>query len=541
MVELKFDKYSYRYPSRRSLVYGRNGMVATSNPMASEVGIEILKAGGNAIDAAVAVAATLSVIEPMSTSIGSDNQAIIYHDGEIHGMNSTGQSPQLIDRERILREGGPLISETGWDPVTVPGTPRGWAEMINKFGRLSLSEVLEPAAKISEEGWPTQTTVAEVWRNNLPKYRNAYESNPAVHQSFIDTFYPDWHTPVPGDLITNQDIADTLREIGRTNADSFYSGAIADDIDAFSRETGGYLRKSDLEAFETEWVKPMSVNYRGYDIWEMPPNCDGIIALQALKILENYDLKDCDTAETHHRIIECVKKAYIDALDSVGDPRFNDIDYTKYLDDDYTRAQFETLNDEQAFMPPPGSAVKGGTVFFCVVDGDGNMVSMIQSNCLGLGAGILIPNRGIQLHCRGTHFRLEENHPNTLEPGKRPFHTIIPSFISKDGVGIGPVGCMGSFLQPQAHVQIYSRIIDSHCNPQEAIDAPRWQWKSGKNIEVEPHMPFNLVRGLQERGHNVTYANTYNFFGRGQIILRQANGAYIGATDGRTDASIATY
>lgn len=542
MTNFNYEKYSYRYPSRQSLKYGKNGMVASSNPIASQVGITVLQNGGNAIDATVATAAALAIMEPVSNGIGTDNQAIIWFDGEMHGLNSTGYAPSKISREELEKK-APHMDNVGWDPVTVPGTPAGWASMVEKFGNFTLAENLEPAAKLAEEGFPLQTTVAEVWRNNYPKYKAANEKYPEATQHFMDTYYPNGETPEPGQIFKNQDQADTLREIGETNAASFYTGAIADDIVKFSDETGGYFTKEDFENYEPEWLDPMSVNYRGYDIYELPPNCNGIVALEALKILENFDteiLRDKDSIDSHHYQIESIKKAYEDALKHVGDPRFNDIDYNQFIDEEYTRKKAAEITDK-ATLPEPGTALKGGTVYFNVVDKDGNMVSMIQSNCLGFGAGVLIPERGMFMHCRGTHFDVEEGHPNTIEPGKRPFHTIIPSFISKDGKPIGPVGCMGSFLQPQAHVQIYSAIIDSHLNPQEALDAPRWQWKKDNLIEVEPHMPYNTIRGLEERGHVISQATTYNFFGRGQIIFRQENGVYVGATDGRTDGSIASY
>ncbi|MGX7091686.1 gamma-glutamyltransferase family protein [Hutsoniella sourekii] len=540
---MEFNKYSYRYPSRRSLQYGKKGMVASSNPIVSQIGLDVLKAGGNAIDATVAAAAAIAVMEPISNGLGTDNNALVYYEGKMYGLNATGPAPALTDYDGIKSRArsGKYIQEVGWDPVTVPGTVAGWVALNQRFGTMSLVDLLEPAAKLAEEGFPLQTTVADVWKNNIGKYRQAVEIEPAV-QTWFDTFLPDGRVPEPGDIYFNQEMADTIREIAATSGESFYRGAIADDIDAFARETGGSLRKEDLASFEVEWVEPITANYRGYDVWQLPPNGQGIITLEALKILENFeDLSDCDSPLVQHRLIDACKMAIVDGVNYIGDPRFNDLDYDHLYSVDHARERFQELDDQAAWQPPNGEEVIGGTIYFSIMDGQGNGVSFIQSNCKGFGSGLVVPGRGIALHCRGTHFSLDPDNPNCLAPGKRPYHTTMPGYLTKGDRNIGPYGCMGGTLQPQAHVQMLNRIIDGQMNPQESLDAPRWQWKRGRQIEVEPHMPFNQVKQLIELGHEVQIVSTYDFFGRGQVVWLQENGALVGATDGRTDGSIAAY
>lgn len=537
---MKFDPYMYRYPSRRNLVYGKNGMVASGSPLASQVGLDILKKGGNAIDAAVATAAALSVVEPSGNGIGGDNFAIIWYEGEIYGMNSSGFAPEKMSREDLLKKGD-SISLFGLDPVTVPGAPGGWAAMSERFGNLSLSETLEPAAVLAEDGFPVAANVAALWKRYFSIYEAQLEHYPVL-KTWFDTFCPDGRPLDAGEIFKSPDHAKTLRAIAETNAEAFYKGEIADAIDAFSRENDGYLRKEDLEKYEAEWIKPLSTNYKGYDVWQLPPNGIGIIVLMALNNLEQMKLQGKDDVETYHAQIEALKLAFEDGNAYIGDPLDKDIDVDleTLLSKEWAKKRAAGITEE-AMEPKPGELPASGTVYFNVADKDGNMVSFIQSCYTGFGSGSVVPGYGISLHNRGNQFSLEEGHPNEIKPGKRPYHTIIPGFITKDGEAVGPFGVMGGPLQPQAHMQVVSSMVDFHLNPQEALDAPRWQWISGKTVQVEPSFPFYIAESLKRRGHDIQVLNETIMIGRGQIILKQDDGVYVGATEGRTDGYISVW
>lgn len=536
---MKFDPYMYRYPSKRNLVYGHKGMVASGSPLASQAGLEILKKGGNAIDAAVATAAALTVVEPSGNGIGGDCFAIVWFEGKMYGLNASGRAPQLISKEALAKKNPKEITRFGLDPVTVPGAPSGWAALSKRFGNLSLKETVEPAAVLAEEGFPVAANVAALWKRYYNIYGKQLKEYPVLEHWF-KTYCPNGRPVFPGELFKSLDHANTLREIGETNAESFYRGAIADDIDAFSKEYGGYLRKEDLMAHQVEWVDPLSVNYRGYDIWELPPNGIGIMALMALNNLENFQLQGKDDVETYHRQIESLKLAFEDGLAYIGDPVDMTVDVNTLLSKEYAKTRAALIQDE-AIMPHPGKLPESGTVYFNVADKDGNMVSFIQSCYTGFGSGSVVKNRGISLHNRGNQFSLIDGHPNMIKPGKRPFHTIIPGFMTKNGKAIGPFGVMGGPLQPQAHMQVVSSMIDFHLNPQEALDAPRWQWISGKKVQVEHSLPFYIVEALMRKGHDIEVLNETIMLGRGQIILRNDDGILIGATEGRTDGHIAVW
>ena len=537
---MKFDPYMYRYPSRRNLVYGKNGMVASGSPLASQAGLDILKKGGNAIDAAVATAAALTVVEPSGNGIGGDNFAIIWYEGEIYGLNSSGFAPEKISREALL-EKGDLISLFGLDSLTVPGAPGGWAALSERFGNLPLSETMEPAAVLAEDGFPVAANVAALWKRYYNIYEAQLERYPVL-KTWFDTYCPNGRPLDAGEVFKSPAHAKTLRAIGETNAETFYKGEIADAIDAFSRENDGYLRKEDLEKFEPEWVTPLSTNYKGYDVWELPPNGIGIIVLMALNNLEQMDLQGKDDVETYHAQIEALKLAFEDGDAYIGDPSDKEIevDIETLLSKEWAKKRTAQVTD-QALEPKPGELPASGTVYFSVADKEGNMVSFIQSCYTGFGSGSVVPGYGISLHNRGNQFSLEEGHPNEIKPGKRPYHTIIPGFITKDEESVGPFGVMGGPLQPQAHMQVVSSMVDFHLNPQEALDAPRWQWTSGKTVQVEPSFPFYIAESLKRRGHDIQLLNETIMIGRGQIILKQADGVYVGATEGRTDGYISVW
>lgn len=536
---MEFDPYLYHYPSRRNLVYGKNGMIGSGSPLASQAGLEILKKGGNAIDAAIATAATLTVVEPSGNGIGGDCFAIVWFEGKMYGLNGSGAAPTAMTAEAIKAKGDREITKFGLDPVTVPGIPAGWVSLSEKFGKLPLEEVLEPAAKIAEEGFPVASNVASLWKRYFNIYSQALEKYPIL-KTWFDVFCPDGRPLKAGEIWSSKGHAKTLREIAKTKGESFYRGQIAEKIDAFSREYGGFIRKEDLAKHQSEWIDPISTNYKGYDVWVLPPNGHGVIVLMALNILENLSLDEKDSIHTYHQQIEAMKLAFSDGLKHIGDPKSMTVDVETMLSKDYAKQRSELISEE-ALMPEPGDLDKPGTVYFATADKDGNMVSYIQSNYTGFGSGTVVPGLGISLHNRSCQFTLDETHPNYLEPGKRPYHTIIPGFLTKDGQAVGPFGIMGGPLQPQAHLQVVSSLIDFHLNPQDALDAPRWQWLKDKQIQIESSMPFHIVEGLIRKGHQIEIVNKTIMFGRGQIILRDENGTLIGATEPRTDGYLAVW
>lgn len=535
---MKFDAGAFHYSSRRELVYGRKGMVSTTHPLASQAGLEILKKGGNAIDAILAAAATLTVVEPSANGIGGDSFAIIWYKGKMYGLNSSGAAPQLMAYD-VLKQKGTEISRFGLDPVTVPGVPSGWAALADRFGNLPLSDVMEPAAVIAEEGHPVTSKIAEAWEKSYHMFSEQLDKYPVL-QTWLDTFCPDGRPVKAGEMWSSKGHAKTLREIGKTNAEAFYRGWIADEIDAFSKKHGGYIRKEDLAAHQPEWIEPISTSYKGYDVWEMPPNGQGIVVLIALNILEQLDLKGKEHPDTYHLQMEALKLAFSDGLQYISDPRSMTVKLEDMLSKTYAKERAALVNSE-ALMPSAGKFDNPGTVYLAAADGEGNMISYIQSNYAGFGSGSVVPGLGISLHNRGNQFSLDSNHPNVLLPGKRPFHTIIPGFITQNGEPIGPFGIMGGAMQPQAHLQVLSNMIDFHQNPQDALDAPRWQWLKEKKILVEPQFPYPIVKELLKRGHDIQIANNSGSFGRGQVIIRQKNGVLVGGTEPRADGHIAVW
>lgn len=539
MYAIPFDPNLFRYPSRRNLVYGRKGMVGSASPLASQAGLEILKKGGNVVDAAIATAAALTVVEPSGNGIGGDCFCILHFEGKIYGLNASGAAPDLMTVDAIRGKGHNEITKFGLDPVTVPGIPSGWAALSKRFGKLPLSEVLEPAAKLAEEGYPVASNVARLWQRYFKIYSGVLKDYPVL-QSWFDTFCPEGKPMGPGEIFRSQGHANTLREIGETNAESFYRGKIAEAIDAFSQKYGGFIRKEDLARHEVEWVEPLSINYRGYDVWELPPNSIGVMALEALNILEQMELHGKDDVDTYHKQIEAMKLAFTDGLAHLADPVDMRIDLKQMLSKEYAKER-ASLIGEEALTPAPGNLDQNSTVYLAAADGDGNMISYIQSCYTGFGSGSVVEGHGISLHNRGCQFTLEDGHPNQLRPRKRPFHTIIPGFLTKDGKAVGPFGVMGGPLQPQAHLQVVSSMVDFHLNPQDALDAPRWQWIKDKTVQVEPTMPFHIIEALMRKGHTIEVLNETIMMGRGQIILRDDKGVLCGGTEPRSDGYLAVW
>ncbi len=534
---MQFNPYQYRYPSQRNLVYSNRGVVATSSPYASSIGLDILKRGGNAVDAAVAVAAALTVAEPSANGIGGDLFAQVYMNRQLYGLNASGRAPALMTHSS-LAEKGKIISTVGFDGVSVPGIPSGWAALNERFGTLSLETLMEPAAQLAEQGFavPIQVSLA------LERYHGLFQAKKDAYPvlgNWFTTFSPNG-VLMPGEVLILKDHAKALRAIGKTGAKSFYEGEIAEAIDRFSKEFGGFLRYEDLKNHQVEWVTPISLDYRGYKVYELPPNGIGLIALMGLNTLEALPVDPSDKLGLLHQQMESMKLAFTDGLAVIGDPAFTSLDLRSYLSKEYGRKRSSLISD-QALMPQPSEPLGGSTVYFCVGDQWGNMVSLIQSCFTGFGSGCVVPEWGISLHNRASQFSLDENHPNCVHPGKRPFHTIIPGFLGQGVRMIGPFGVMGGPLQPQAHLQVISSLIDQQCNPQEALDAPRWQWVSGRHIQVELRMDPALIAGLRAKGHAIEVLPDKTTLGRGQIIFRQGNGVYVGATEGRTDSSIAIW
>jgi len=538
-----FNANHYPYPSRRSAVFANRGMVATSQPLAAQAGLQVLQAGGNAIDAAIAAAAALTVVEPTANGIGGDAFALIWHQGKMHGLNASGPAPQAISLDALKAAGHKNVPKYGALPVTVPGTPSAWAAMAERFGRLPLTQSMAGAISLAQEGFPVSPTVAVAWQQ---AYENFTQELKESHfKSWFDTFGSAGNggrAPQAGEIWRAPDHASTLQAIANDNARSFYSGTLAEQTAAFIRAAGGYMEVSDLANFRPQWVDPIRANYRGFDVWEIPPNGHGLVALLALNLLRGFDFSERDTLLTYHRQIEAIKLAYADGLAHIADIDHMRVPVEDLLSDAYADERRKLIGSH-ARLPVAGEPSRGGTVYLCTADNEGNMVSFIQSNYMGFGSGLVVPGTGIALHNRGNNFTLDAAHPNCLAPGKRPYHTIIPGFLSKDGQAVGPFGVMGGFMQPQGHVQMVMNTVDFGLNPQASLDAPRWEWESGNKVSIEHTTAEHLFRGLGPAGlgHEVSWSGNQLGFGRGQIIWRNQYGVLCGGTEPRTDGCVAAW
>lgn len=533
------DYNHYPYVSQRMTTFAQNGMVATSQPLASQAGLDIMKQGGNAIDAAITTAACLTVVEPTSNGIGGDAFALVWTKGELHGLNASGPAPKGISIEAVKEKGYDEIPPFGFVPVTVPGVPAGWAELSKRFGKLPFKDVLEPAIQYAEKGFPISPVLGKFWQGAYKKFKETLTDEEFTY--WFDTFAPDGRAPEIGELWKSKGHAETLRSIAETQAESFYHGELAEKMDAFSKEYGGFLRKEDLESFKPEWVDPIKVNYRGYDVWEIPPNGQGLAALMALRTLEDYDLTEKESPETYHKMIEAMKLAFVDTQKYVTEEGEMSVSVEDLLSKAYADERRKLIGEE-AIMPEAGTPPKGGTVYLATADNEGNMVSFIQSNYMGFGSGLVVPGTGIALQNRGHNFSMDPEHDNALQGGKRTYHTIIPGFLTKGDEPVGPFGVMGGFMQPQGHLQVVMNTIDFHLNPQAALDAPRWQWMEGKTVMVEPQFPNAIAQILARKGHNIKVALDGAGFGRGQIIWRNPDtGILQGGTEARTDGTISAW
>lgn len=532
----------YPFPSRRRSLYARRGIVGSTHPVASEAGLFILRQGGNAIDAAVAMAITLACVEPNANGIGGDNFAIVWHEGKMYGLNSSGPAPMALSIEALKQKGFDQMPDSGWESVTVPGAPAGWKALSERFGKLPFEKLFEPALDAAENGIALTGDVGVSLQHVADHYRDLLGED--LSKPFIDTFMPEGKPHSIGDVLKLPDHARALRSIAESGAKSFYTGEINDAIIAFSNKTGGYFKPDDFATFIPQWVEPVSINYRGYDVWEIPPNGQGLCALIALNILKGFEFKpdSFGTPRTLHLQFEAMKLAFADAAKHIADPKYMTTSVEDLLSDAYAEERRKVIG-ESALEPFPGTPHSGGTVYFATADGDGNMVSMIQSNYAGFGSGLVVPGWGITLHNRAANFSFEKGHVNELAGGKRPYHTIIPGFLTKDNNPVGPFGVMGGFMQPQGHMQVIMNTVDFQMNPQAALDAPRFCWKQGKKIDVESCFDPDTIDALLKRGHELTPVNPddSNPFGRGQVIWKTDAGTLCGGTEPRGDGCLYGY
>ncbi len=515
----------YPYPSGRRVVLGTQGAVATSQPLAALAGMEMLWQGGNAIDAAVATAIALTVLEPTSNGIGSDAFALVW-DGKLHGLNASGRSPQALTLEHL--SGMERVPHHHWLSVTVPGAVSAWQALWQRWGKLPFEHLFAPAIRYAEQGYPVSPETALAWKQAENTYLPLQQPE---FQAFKQVFFPDHRAPVAGEVWGSAVHAATLRSLAQSGGDSFYTGALAEKMVAFAAETGGLLTQADLAAHRADWVDPIATDYRDVTVWELPPNGQGIAALMALNIVEGFDLAQYprESPEVYHWQIEAMKLAFADAHRHVSDRDWMEHHPDVLLSKDYGRDRRQLIGDTALPLAQPGLP-KGGTVYLAAADGD-LMVSLIQSNYMGFGSGILVPGTGIALHNRATGFTLEPGHPNQIAANKRPFHTIIPGFLTRDGQPWGPFGVMGGPMQPQGHLQVVVNLVDYGMNPQAALDAPRWQFVRDNRVLLEPTAPHAIATALTDRGHHVRPGH---FFGRGQMILRE-NGVLVAASEPRAD------
>lgn len=533
---MRFNYNSYPYPSTRRVIFGKNGMVATSSPYATSAGAKILLEGGNAIDAALAASMTLPVVEPTGNGLGSDMFALIYFEGKLYGINASGRSPKNISIERLREKGYDKMPSCGVNVINTPGLIGGAMKIHKDFATMDLDKIFESAISYAEEGFAVTPQIAKLWGESVEKYKKL---NRNEFDEFFKTFTINGSAPKAGEVFKCQDMAESLREIRDSKGESFYRGGLGQKISKEVERLGGFLNLDDLKNYEATYVDPISTNYKGIDIWEIPPNGHGISVLMALNILNEMDLKDREDPETLHKIIEAIKLSLTDAKAFVADPDSMKIKVQELLSDEYADKRRSEIKDF-ATLPKAYSIKSSDTVYFATADKFGNMVSMIQSNYAGFGSGIVVPKTGISLNNRVENFYFEEGLANSLEGGKLPYHTIIPGFMTKDNEALGAFGIMGAFMQPQAHVQVLTNMIDFNLNPQAALDAPRIMWTEGKKIQVEADFDPKIIDELKNLGHTVEIVNDYKSMGRGQIILKKDD-VYIGGTEKRTDSNIFSF
>jgi gamma-glutamyltranspeptidase/glutathione hydrolase len=499
--------------------------VSTSQPLAAQAGLQMLAAGGNAVDAILATAITLSLVEPVSNGIGSDAYAIVWDGKRLHGLNASGRSPAGWTPEFFA--GHKAMPARGWNTVTVPGCVSAWTEMHAKFGRLPFERLFEQAIRYGREGFLVSPTIAGQWDKQVPELKN--------QPGFAEAFMPQGRAPRPGERFRWAAHADVLENIARTKGEAFYRGPIAEKIEAHAKQHEAAMRASDLAAHRSDWVTPLEMDYRGYTLHEIPPNGQGIVALIALGILEHFDLRSLpvDGPESLHLQIEAIKLAFADAWRYVADiDHMVDVPPAALLQAEYLKSRAQLIDMKRAQNFGAGVPPKGGTVYLTAADASGMMVSFIQSNFMGFGSGVVVD--GVSLQNRGASFVLQPGHPNCVGPKKRPYQTIIPGFLTKNGAPIMSFGVMGGSMQPQGHAQVLVRIADYGQSPQAACDGPRFRFVQGLDVSVEPNFPPATLAELERRGHRIVTIDDYNQFGSAQLVWK-LDGGYFVASDPRRD------
>ncbi|MBT8359431.1 MAG: gamma-glutamyltransferase family protein [Deltaproteobacteria bacterium] len=517
--------WSFPYSSQRMPILADN-IVSTSQPLAAQAGLKMLMLGGNAVDAVLAAAIALTVVEPTSNGIGSDAFALIWDGKKLSGINGSGCSPAAWSREYFARyKEMPLY---GWDTITVPGAVSTWLALSRRFGSLPFKQICQPAIAYARQGFLVSPITAQKWEETADNFREFDE--------FAKIFLPDGNAPRSGSRFTCEHMACTLEEIASTQGESFYRGNLARQIARCSQEQGGALSYEDLASHQPFWVEPLVQEYRGYELNEIPPNGQGIAALIALGILKHYDLHQypLDSADSVHLQVEAMKLAFADVFRHLADHDAMRVDCKTLLDPEYLKMRADSIDMSTAHFPESGIADDHGTVYLAAADAAGMMVSFIQSNFHGFGSGVVIPDTGISMHNRGHGFTLEENHPNQVGGGKRPFQTIIPGFVMKNGHPLMSFGVMGAHMQAQGHVQMMTRLFAYGQNPQAASDAPRWHVMQDNQLALERGFPTEVIDELHRRGHSLLYDEPPQLFGGAQLIYKTAGG-YIGASDHRKD------
>jgi gamma-glutamyltranspeptidase/glutathione hydrolase len=541
-----YDRITGEKFASRSEVIGQNGMVATSHPLATQIGLDILKQGGTAVDAAIAANIALGLMEPTGNGIGGDLFAIIWDakTKKLHGLNASGPAPKNLSIEYFKQQGLTKIPSYGPLPVTVPGAVDGWVKLHEKFGKLKFESLFKPTIEYAEKGFPVTETIAYYLDRSQKRFEN--------YPNFNEVWVKNGKMPKKGEIFKNPQLASTLRTIAEKGREGFYEGKIAQTMADFVQSQGGFLAYDDLAEFHAEWTPPVSSNYRGYDVWELPPNGQGIAALQILNILENYDLKKMGlySSEYIHLFTETKKIVFADRAKYYADPNFADIPVNELISKSYAKERAKLINlDKAAKKDDAGILKSGDTIYLTVADKFGNMVSLIQSNYRGMGSGMMPTGLGFMLQDRGELFSLDKNHKNALEGGKRPFHTIIPAFVTKDGEPFMSFGVMGGATQPQAHAQILINMIDFGLNLQEAGDAPRIVHSGssqptdeimmdGGTLSIESGFGKSIEDELTAKGHIIKYER--GIFGGYQAIMLK-NGVYYGASETRKDGQAAGY
>ncbi len=545
------DRPEGRAEATRSVTYSRHGMVAAAHPLAVGIGLDVLKSGGSAVDAAIATNAALGFLEPTSCGLGGDLFAMVWDPAteKLYGLNASGRAPLALSIDKVppTDEGTiPVYSVYSW---TVPGCADGWFELHERFGRLPMDAVLAPAAALASEGAPVPQVIAGAWAIGAARFRDM--------PGFAGVFMPGGTVPAEGEIFANPALADTLTRLAAGGRDVFYKGAIASELVAFSNQVGGFISAEDLAGHTSEWVTPISTTYRGLTVWELPPNPQGLAALQMLNILENFDLASMgrDSTDFWHVMVEAKKLAYADRARFYADPLFAEVPVAELVDKSYAagRAKLIDMNSAARSVDPGNPALAhGDTTFLVAADASGMLVSLIQSNYTGFGSGYVVPSLGFGIQDRGALFSLDASHANALAPGKRPFHTIIPAFMGYNGVPDTAFGLMGGDMQPQGHVQIVVNLVDFKMNLQEAGDAPRFHhtgsseptgtvMTDGGVLHLETGLPPEVYRDLALRGHRIQVANPA-VFGGYQIIRRDPEtGVLAGATESRKDGMAAGY